>query len=202
MSSRLNLPSIPRSARGVVAGVAAAATLAAAGFAVPAGARTSADDICAGHRTAGAKCQPGKGRKTAGGNGKASHAGWPAITGILWMVNTGTTGRSDSGTDKNDELLGSHGGDTLSGGKGNDVLWGDQSPTGNNEWQHDTLSGGEGKDWIYSSHGKNTIEGGPGDDHIFVHFGKGTVNCGPGYDSVKKTLKKKYTFKNCEHFFR
>ena len=37
-------------------------------------------------RRSGEQCGPGNGRKTPGGGDKVSHKGWPAITGILWMV--------------------------------------------------------------------------------------------------------------------
>ena len=72
------------------------------------------------------------------------------------------SGQSDNGTELNDELLGLHGNDTLSGGFGKDILWGDQLPVGNNTWQHDVMDGGPGNDWIYSSHGHNNIGGGAG----------------------------------------
>ena len=202
MLSLVTFPSLRRRARFTGAGALAFAAVAIAAGSGGAAASASKADICSGHRGAGVKCVLGRGRRTGGGGGKASHAGWPAITGIRWTVNKGTTGRTDTGTTKNDEQLGSHGGDTISGDTGNDVLWGDSSPTGNDEWQHDTLNGGDGKDWIYSSHGHNAIDGGAGDDHIFVHFGRGTVDCGSGYDIVKKTLHPKYTFKHCEKFIR
>lgn len=202
MFFRPSVPEAPRIARsaGVVAALGAAALI--IGTAGPAGATAAKGNLCTGHNTPGAHCALGKGRRTAGGGGKVSHAGWPAVTGIRWSVTKGTKGRTDGGTHLNDELLGSHGGDTLSGGDGNDILWGDQSPVGNDEWQHDTLSGGDGQDWIYSSHGVNTIDGGAGNDHIFVHYGKGTVDCGSGYDVVKVTLHPKYTFRNCEKKYR
>ena len=124
-------------------------------------AQQAAHDPCQGHRgPAVIRCQPGHGRRTRGGGHKVSHAGWPAVTGILWMAWAGTNGKSDSGTSCNDELLGLHGNDIVNGGFGRDILWGDQFPTGNNTWQHDVMFGGPGNDWIYSSHGVNNIDGG------------------------------------------
>ena len=109
-----------------------------------------------------------------------------------------TRGKADGGTWLNDELLGSHGNDTISGGAGSDILWGDQLPTGNNAWQHDRIVGGPGDDWIYSSHGHNTIDGGPGNDHIWGHFGHGVIDCGTGWDVVHVKHHPTYRLVNCE----
>jgi hypothetical protein len=154
--------------------------------------------LCHGHRGPGVRCQPGHGRHTQGGGQKTSHAGWPRVTGILWIVMPATLGHSDDGTHRNDELLGSHGDDTLSGGTGGDILWGDQLPTGNNSWQHDRMSGGPGNDWIYSSHGYNTIDAGAGNDHIWGHYGHGTIDCGSGWDVVHVKHHSTYRLRNCE----
>jgi Ca2+-binding RTX toxin-like protein len=159
---------------------------------------TAARDLCEGHRQPDVMCGLGAGRRTRGGGQKASHIGWPAVTGILWIVRESTSGQTDLGTDFNDELLGSHGNDTVSGGPGNDILWGDQLPVGNNTWQHDRLDGGPGNDWIYSSHGKNTIRGGAGNDHIWGHYGRGTIDCGSGWDVVHVKRHPTYKLRNCE----
>ena len=159
---------------------------------------TAARDLCEGHRSPDVQCGLGNGRRTRGGGNKVSHLGWPPVTGILWIVRESTAGQSDNGTELNDELLGSHGNDTVSGGWGNDILWGDQLPTGNNVWQHDTLDGGPGNDWIYSSHGYNTIRGGAGNDHIWGHFGRGTIDCGSGWDVVHVKRHSTYRLRNCE----
>jgi hypothetical protein len=159
---------------------------------------TAARDLCEGHRGPAVMCGEGNGRRTRGGGNKVSHIDWPAVTGILWIVREGTSGQSDTGTELNDELLGSHGNDMVSGGPGNDILWGDQLPTGNNGWQHDTLDGGAGNDWIYSSHGRNTIFGGAGNDHIWGHFGHGTIDCGSGWDVVHVKRHSTYKLRNCE----
>jgi hypothetical protein len=158
----------------------------------------TARDLCDGHRGPGVHCGPGNGRRTRGGGNKVSHLGWPAVTGILWMAQDGTNGKSDTGTELNDELLGLHGNDTLSGGFGKDILWGDQLPTDNNEWQHDRMDGGPGNDWIYSSHGRNDIQGGGGNDHIWGHFGRGTIDCGAGWDVVHTKHRSTYKLRHCE----
>ena len=158
----------------------------------------AARDLCEGHRGPGVHCGPGNGRRTRGGGNKVSHIGWPAVTGILWMAQADTQGQADNGTELNDELLGLHGNDTISGGSGKDILWGDQLPTDNNEWQHDVIDGGPGNDWIYSSHGRNDISGGAGKDHIWGHFGHGTIDCGSGYDVVHVKRHSTYKLRNCE----
>jgi hypothetical protein len=162
----------------------------------------AAADLCAGHRGPGVQCAPGNGRRTQGGGNKVSHVGWPAVSGILWIVRPGAAGRSDNGTSLNDELLGSHGNDLLRGGLGHDILWGDQLPVGNNTWQHDALDGGPGNDWIYSSHGHNDIQGGPGNDRIWGHFGHGAVDCGSGRDVVHVKHRSTYKLANCERVLR
>jgi RTX calcium-binding nonapeptide repeat (4 copies) len=156
-------------------------------------------DLCEGHRSPAVMCGPGNGRRTRGGGSKVSHLGWPAVTGILWIVRPeADIGQTDNGTELNDELLGLHGNDTLRGGFGHDILWGDQLPVGNNEWQHDVMDGGAGNDWIYSSHGRNDIQGGAGNDHIWGHFGRGTIDCGSGWDVVHTKHRSTYRLRHCE----
>jgi hypothetical protein len=160
---------------------------------------TAARDLCEGHRSPAVMCGLGNGRRTRGGGNKVSHLGWPAVTGILWIVRPeANSGQSDNGTEFNDELLGLHGNDTLRGGPGKDILWGDQLPVGNNTWQHDVMDGGSGNDWIYSSHGHNDIQGGAGNDHIWGHYGHGTIDCGPGWDVVHTKHHSTYKLRNCE----
>jgi len=159
-----------------------------------AGAQSPAD-LCSAAK-AGTQCQPGNNRQTAGGGDKASHEGWPAISGVFWKVLDGD--HLFVGGALSDELLGHHGSDVIRGGPGADVIWGDWDPVGNGPAQRDQLSGGSGNDWIYTSHGTNTVRGGSGDDVIWAFYGKGTVDCGPGYDRVRKRYSNTYRFKNCE----
>jgi hypothetical protein len=49
------------------------------------GAGAPAPDLCGAGRP-GERCAAGAGRRTPGGGEKISHAGWPAVTGILWQV--------------------------------------------------------------------------------------------------------------------
>src|SRR5215213_6959917 len=73
--------------------------------------------LCAPRKPGREQCAPGRGRKTAGGGntGNVSHKGWPAITGILWKVTERAGTHSKTGGDRNDELLGHHGNDTVVG---------------------------------------------------------------------------------------
>jgi hypothetical protein len=114
---------------------------------------------------------------------KTSHAGWPAIDGVLKMHKHDQSAHMH-GTHRSDELLGGHGSDTIYGRSRADVLWGDYKPSGQNTWQFDRLNGGAGNDFIYASHGRNVIRGGPGNDTIHAHFGRGTIDCGSGNDIV------------------
>jgi hypothetical protein len=143
-------------------------------------------------------CGPGGGRKTSGGGDKVPHKGWPSVTGILWKV-LDSTGRKKVGGPDNDELLGHHGSDRLSGGAGHDILWGDWDPANNNGRQRDVLDGGPGNDWLYPSHGRGVVKGGPGRDYVWAYYGRGTIDCGPGAnDTARVRLKTGWKVRNCE----
>lgn len=157
------------------------------------------DGRCAERDTAGTNCQEGNGRNVAGGGGKVSHKGWPAVTGLLWIAETASS-RTYEGTEENDELLSHHASDTINGGAGKDIIWGDWDPDSNPTSQRDRLNGDAGADWIYTSHGTNTVRGGEGNDFVWAYYGHGTIDCGPGrYDRAKIRLGTgQYTVKNCE----
>jgi hypothetical protein len=162
------------------------------------------DEERCGSLKSGEQCGEGNGRQTAGGEGtgKVSHAGWPAITGVLWKVlESGRGSHQRTGTDDNDELLGHHGNDTLDGGGGRDVLWGDWDPKNNNESQTDVLRGGANNDFLYPSHGKNNMYGGDGNDRIIAYYGHGLIDCGPGPRDYAQTRwqSNAYKVRNCEH---
>jgi Ca2+-binding RTX toxin-like protein len=107
---------------------------------------------------------------------KTSHAGWPKIDGILKMHKADESSAMQ-GTDRNDELLGGHGNDTITAGDVGDVMWGDYKPSGQPESQRDVITGGPGQDHIYASHGTNTIVTNGGADRVHAHFGRGTITC-------------------------
>lgn len=171
------------------------------GVATGAGAAPVAPGERCGRVEAGERCAPGHGRRTVGGagTGKVSHKGWPATTGVLWLVTSeGRSPRAYAGGHLNDKLLGRHGDDTIAGGRGKDVLWGDWDAKRNTTAQRDVLDGGPGDDWIHSSHGANTIRAGSGDDHVRAYYGRGSIDCGPGRDLVRVRLGAPYRIRNCE----
>src|SRR5688500_1282513 len=155
-----------------------------------------AAELCAPRRS-GENCGPGNGRRTPGGGEKVSHKGWPAVTGILWQVMDSDDARKTGG-DANDELLGHHGSDTISGGAGHDILWGDWDPRNNNGSQRDVLRGGAGNDWLYPSHGSSRVYGGPGNDRLWAFYGRGTIDCGPGRDRIRIRMNGAFRHRNCE----
>ena len=126
-----------------------------------------------------------------------SHAGWPAITGIFWMV-TGDHDASQTGSHLTDELLGHHGSDRIEGGAGRDVIWGDWDPMGNTTRQRDTLLGGAGADRIYPSHGTTTVRAGAGNDDVWAYYGKGVIDCGPGDDLARVRRQRQALLRSCE----
>jgi Ca2+-binding RTX toxin-like protein len=152
--------------------------------------------ICAPAR-AGEQCGPGNGRRTSGGGAKVTHAGWPAVTGVLWKV-LDSRDHDKTGGAANDELLGHHGSDAPPGGAGDDILWGDWDPAGNNGRQRDTLVGGPGDDFIYPSHGATRVVAGSGRDFIWAYYGHGTIDCGPGRDTARVRMNGAFTLKRCE----
>jgi Ca2+-binding RTX toxin-like protein len=154
------------------------------------------EDLCS-PRSSGVSCGPGDGRRTEGGGDKVPHDGWPAVTGILWKIND-NKGRDKVGGPDNDELLGHHGSDRLSGAKGKDILWGDWDPSNNNGNQRDVLRGGAGNDWLYPSHGSSQVYGGPGNDHVWAYYGRGVIDCGPGKDTARVRLNSAFKVRNCE----
>jgi hypothetical protein len=145
----------------------------------------------------GVQCGPGNGRQTAGGGDKVPHTGWPRVTGVLWKV-LDSNGHSRPGTPLNDELLGHHGDDTLAGGPGHDIIWGDWDPSGNTTRQRDVLRGGAGNDWIYPSHGTTRVDAGPGRDYIWAFYGRGTIDCGAGVDTARIRENGAFKTRNCE----
>lgn len=163
----------------------------------------SSPGIC-GPKEPGLNCGPGNNRTSAGGKGtgKVPHSDgagrrWPAISGILWKV-LDRKDRTKVGGPKNDELLGHHGDERLSGGGGHDIIWGDWDPKGNTTRQRDTLSGGPGNDWLYPSHGRSIVRGGSGVDYIWAYYGRGTIDCGPGRDTVRVRTNGAFKLSNCE----
>jgi Ca2+-binding RTX toxin-like protein len=175
--------------------VAAPVAVHAAGS-VPNDPADDAAQVCAPVK-AGEQCGAGNGRRTSGGGAKVTHAGWPAVTGVLWKV-LDSGDHEKVGGDANDELLGHHGSDRIEGGAGHDILWGDWDPSNNNGSQRDVLIGGAGNDYIYPSHGTTKVVAGPGRDYIWAYYGHGTIDCGPGNDTARVRMNGAFTLKRCE----
>src|SRR3954470_7628324 len=156
----------------------------------------TAEKLC-GNVPSGVQCGDGNGRQTSGGGEKVSHRGWPAVTGILWKV-LDSSSRTKDGGPANDEILGHHGSDRLTGGAGKDILWGDWDPRNNNTHQRDVLIGGAGADFIYPSHGRTVVKAGAGNDYIWAFYGTGTIDCGAGRDIVHVRQNGAFKLKGCE----
>jgi hypothetical protein len=184
-------------ARGPVTEDAEALTVERRIAAAPAPRRARGGARC-GRTAAGEQCQPGRGRRVAGGGAKVSHRGWPAVTGILWKVLDSGDHRRVGGP-RDDELLGHHGSDDVSGGGGDDIVWGDWDPVANTSAQRDVLRGGPGDDWIYPSHGTTRVDAGAGGDHVWAFYGGGTIDCGPGEDTARVRLGGAFRLRRCEH---
>ncbi len=84
-----------------------------------------------------------------------------------------------SGGDGNDTLWGNDDGDTISGDAGNDQLYGRNG--------HDTLQGGDGNDLMIGNLGDDDMIGGDGDDLYYVGQAGDVVteNLGEGFDTVR-----------------
>ena len=99
----------------------------------------------------------------------------------------GPSGALLEGTERNDNLLGGRGADTILGRGGDDVIWGNRLRRGATPGA-DTLIGGEGADTIFGSRGPfNRIEGGPGDDRLQGGPRANTIDAGDGADRVRLT---------------
>jgi hypothetical protein len=198
--------------RGLLAGLV---VVVAAASALPAaGAAQSAADLCEPPEP-GVNCGPGNDRRPPGGGGKVPHHNglnadkgqratrfWPKLSGILWQVVDESRDplrkRTKLAGPLNDELLGHHGSDTLLGGGGHDIIWGDWDPVAYYTRQRDVLSGGPGNDWLYPSHGRSIVRGGTGADYVWAYYGKGTIDCGPGIDMARIRTNGAFKTRNCE----
>ncbi len=127
----------------------------------------------------------------------ASHKYWPTIDGVIKKADV--VSATYVGTERSDELLGHHGSDTIDGGPGADVIWGDWDPRENNETQRDVLRGGDGNDRIYPSHGVTRVQGGRGNDFVHAYYGRGVIDCGPGYDTARvRWQSRQFRLRSCE----
>lgn len=84
-----------------------------------------------------------------------------------------TTGYGDAG---NDILIGTAGGQMMSGGPGDDLMIGLGG--------RDYLYGDSGKDTILGGTGDDVLYGGPGEDSLYGNSGKDTLRGGPQQDTL------------------
>jgi len=74
--------------------------------------------------------------------------------------------------------LGPAGDDTIRGGDGDDIVFG--------QGGDDVIDGDDGNDKLFGGAGRDTIHGGNGNDRIFGGSGRDSLDGGPGRDKVKK----------------
>lgn len=82
--------------------------------------------------------------------------------------------------DSAQDLRGSHGDDIVSGGGGNDTLWGVDG--------NDTLSGDAGDDTVDGGYGNDVLNGGDGNDSLQGDVGDDVLDGGAGNDTLSGDL--------------
>jgi hypothetical protein len=99
------------------------------------------------------------------------------------------------GTDSDDLIIGTSGGDTITAKKGNDVVFGEDG--------NDTINGGEGNDTLSGDAGNDEINGGDGNDVLYGGAGNDTLSGGgdpdvyyggPGKDTYAADTSGKDTY--------
>ena len=160
--------------------------------------------ICAPRRS-GEQCGRARSRTTAGGGntGNVSHKGWPAITGVLWKV-TAARARTASGraASDNDELLGHHGNDTVIGGEGKDVLWGDWELAGNGASPvRRAARAATATTSSTPATARTPCTAATGTTGSSPTTATALIDCGPGKSDYAQTRwqSNAYKVKNCEH---
>lgn len=91
------------------------------------------------------------------------------------LVNAAEGNDTVSGGKGDDIIYGGSGNDRVDGGEGNDIVYGG---TGN-----DTLSGGAGSDTLYGGAGNDLLNGGEGGDLLYGGSGLNTLSGGAGADT-------------------
>jgi Ca2+-binding RTX toxin-like protein len=98
----------------------------------------------------------------------------------LAMMGVPTNGGNATGNALNNYMVGNVGINTLSGGAGNDWLFGDGFPdqslvwNADNQGAADVLNGGEGNDYLLGQGGNDTLDGGTGNDTMVGGLGDDT----------------------------
>lgn len=114
----------------------------------------------------------------------------PSACGSLNLTNVVVISGNGSGTNGNDLLLGSTGGDNIRGRDGNDcIVGGGGGDNLDGQKDNDILLGGIGNDSLQGSQGDDLLYGEDGDDDF--NGGKGTDVCdgGSGTDSGHKSCE-------------
>ncbi|HYJ84008.1 MAG TPA: calcium-binding protein, partial [Allosphingosinicella sp.] len=88
-----------------------------------------------------------------------------------------TPGLVLTGTQLNDDLSGSNGGDTIDGLDGHDSIYGRAGA--------DQIDGGLGRDFLYGGTGDDILKGGEGDDYLTGEAGDDLLLTGEGDDQVQ-----------------
>lgn len=96
------------------------------------------------------------------------------------VIITGLGNDTVTGGKGNDQIFGRDGDDSIRGGGGNDTLFGEKG--------NDTLKGGDGNDTLYGSEGDDKLDGEDGNDHIFSDAGNDTSSGGDGNDTVRGNI--------------
>ena len=95
-----------------------------------------------------------------------------------------------TGSNHDDILAGDHRANTISGGWGDDKLYG--GPNGDDS-NVDTLLGGRGDDMLFGGVGSDTLDGGSGDDMLWGGPGEDTLFGGHGSDTFYITFEEGVT---------
>ena len=108
-----------------------------------------------------------------------SHAGWPADQHLV--MDKGPAGRTHTLTGRpgvHNYLLGGYGNDTILGGDGGDVIWGDYHESGWPSFQTAVIHAGNGKNFIYANDTLNYVWTGSNPATVVhAHEDGGIIHC-------------------------